>query len=272
MTAMTMQKVNNVVIGLVVDVDDPDKLGRVRLKFPWLDDQVNSFWASIAVPLAGKDRGFFYLPEIDDEVLVAFEFGDVRFPYVIGFLHNGKDTPPISGIDKHVRRIKSVSGHIVDLDDRDGAQKVSVKTQGGHSLEMRDGDSTIEIATNGGQKITMTDTPAQIEIKTKTGTSVTVADTPSQVEVSTVGGVTLTISDTGVSITAAVPVSVSAMSVDVTAMSEVSVTAPVLSLSGSVVNVDSALAVFSGVLECTTLVATSAVVSPSYTPGVGNLL
>ena len=185
MTTM-MSRTYGVVIGLVADVDDPDKLGRIRVTYPWLGsgaDQATSKWVSIAVPLAGNDRGFCYLPEVDDEVLVAFDHGDVDHPFVIGFLHNGADTPPLDGIDKHVRRIKSVSGHIIDLDDRDGAEKVSVKTQGGHSLEMRDGDTTIEVATSGGQEITMTDSPAQIEVKTSTGTSVTISDLPSQVEV-----------------------------------------------------------------------------------------
>jgi uncharacterized protein involved in type VI secretion and phage assembly len=274
MTKM-MSRTYGVVIGLVADVDDPDKLGRIRVTYPWLGsgaDQATSKWISIAVPLAGKDRGFYYLPEVDDEVLVAFDHGDVDHPFVIGFLHNGADTPPLDGIDKHVRRIKSVSGHIIDLDDRDGAEKVSVKTQGGHSLEMRDGDTTIEVATNGGQEITMTDSPAQIEVKTSTGTSVTISDSPSQVEVRTVAGVSLTISDTGVTLNAATaPVSVTAMSADVTAASALNVTAPAVTLNSPALIVDSGIATFSGVVVCSTLISGS-VVSASYSPGVGNLL
>src|SRR6476661_3697115 len=106
-----------VVIGLVKDVDDPLGEGRVRISFPWLSDELSG-WAPIAAPMAGEKRGYYYLPEIDDEALIAFEHGDVDHPFVIGFLHNGVDVPPDDGIDKHVRRIKSVSGHVLDLDDR----------------------------------------------------------------------------------------------------------------------------------------------------------
>lgn len=264
-------RINGVVIGLVTDVDDPDGDGRIRVSFPWLDPDVVSGWAPIAAPLGGNDRGFYYLPEVGDEALVAFELGDFDHPFVLGFLHNGVDKPPTDGIDKHVRRIKSVAGHIVDLDDRSGDEKVHVKTNGGHLLDLRDSDGTIEIATSGGQKITMTDQPAQIELKTTGGTTVTMNDTPSQVSVQTVSGVQLTVSDTGITITAAsVPVTVNTISAEVNAMTAVTVNAPSITLSGAMVTVNSALATFSGVVNCSTLIATS-VVSASYTPGAGNI-
>jgi uncharacterized protein involved in type VI secretion and phage assembly len=265
-------RMTGVVIGLVKDIDDPDGEGRIRVSFPWLGDDAVSGWAPIAAPLGGKDRGYFYLPEIDDEALVAFEMGDFDHPFVLGFLHNGVDKPPTGGIDKHVRRIKSVAGHVVDLDDRSGSEKVHVKTNGGHLLDLRDNDATIEIATSGGQKITMTDQPAQLELKTTAGTTVTMGDTPSQVSVQTVSGVQVTVSDTGVTISAAsAPVTVNTLSAQVNATSDLTVNAPLITLSGAVVNVSSALATFSGVVTCSTLVA-SAVASSTYSPGVGNLL
>jgi uncharacterized protein involved in type VI secretion and phage assembly len=264
-------RITGVVIGIVKDVDDPDGDGRIRVSFPWLGDDVVSGWAPIAAPLGGKDRGYFYLPELEDEALVAFEMGDFDHPFVLGFLHNGVDKPPTGGIDKHVRRIKSVAGHIVDLDDRSGSEKVHVKTNGGHLLDLRDSDTTIEIATSGGQKITMTDQPAQIELKTTAGTTVTMSDAPSQVSVQTVAGVQVAVSDTGVTITAAsVPVTVDTMSAQVNASADLTVNAPTITLSGAAVTVDSALATFSGVVICSTLVA-SAVASASYTPGAGNI-
>jgi phage protein D/phage baseplate assembly protein gpV len=86
-------KLYGVVIGIVTNNDDPEELGRVRVKFPWLDDHVESWWARIASAGAGAGRGMLMLPQVDDEVLVAFEHGDVRFPYVIGALWNGADKP-----------------------------------------------------------------------------------------------------------------------------------------------------------------------------------
>src|SRR2546421_10678153 len=87
-------KIYGLVVALVTNNQDPDKLGRVKVKFPWLDDQVESWWARIAYPMAGKERGFWWVPEIDDEGLVGLEHGDVRFPYIAGALHNGQDKPP----------------------------------------------------------------------------------------------------------------------------------------------------------------------------------
>jgi uncharacterized protein involved in type VI secretion and phage assembly len=271
MTAVSTQ-ITGVVTGLVKDVDDPDGDGRIRVSFPWLGDDVVSGWAPIAAPLGGKDRGYFCLPEVEDEALVAFEMGDFDHPFVLGFVHNGVDKPPSGDIDKHVRRIKSVAGHVVDLDDRSGSEKVHVKTNGGHLLELRDSDNAIEIDTAGGQKITMADQPAQIELKTAAGTAVTMSDAPSRVVVQTASGVQVSVSDTGVTITASsVPVTVNAMSAQVTASADLTVTAPTITLSGAAVTVNSALATFSGVVNCSTLIAAS-VVSTSYTPGAGNML
>lgn len=82
-----------VAVAVVTNNDDPDKLGRVKVKFPWLSDNNESFWARILTPLAGKGRGFYHLPEPDDEVLVAFEFGDINKPMIIGALWTGDNIP-----------------------------------------------------------------------------------------------------------------------------------------------------------------------------------
>ena len=86
-----MERINGVVIGLVTDLSDPEGLGRIRVSFPWLGDNVQSNWARIAAPMAGGERGVFFQPEIGDEALVAFEQGEVRSPYILGFLWNGDD-------------------------------------------------------------------------------------------------------------------------------------------------------------------------------------
>jgi uncharacterized protein involved in type VI secretion and phage assembly len=264
-------RIQGVVIGLVSDVDDPDGLGRVRVRFPWLDPDLVSGWAPIAAPLGGNDRGYYYLPEVDDEALVAFELGDIDHPFILGFLHNGVDKPPTSGIDKHVRRVKSVAGHLIDLDDRDGQEKVHVKTNGGNLLDLRDSDSTIEIATSGGQKITMKDSPAQVEIRTTAGTTITMGDAPSSVSVQTVSGVQVEVSDTGVTISAtSVPITVNALSATINPEISLDVNSTLINLTGAMVNINAAMTEFSGIVQCQTLI-TESVVSASYTPGAGNI-
>ena len=84
-----MRRFPGVVTGIVKSLDDPEKQGRIELHFPWLADGPRSSWAPVASPLAGKERGQFFMPEIDDEVLVAFEHGDFAHPFILGFLWNG---------------------------------------------------------------------------------------------------------------------------------------------------------------------------------------
>lgn len=117
-----------VVVGVVTNNHDSEGLGRVKVKFPWLSEADESHWARIAVLMAGKERGTFFLPEVDDEVLVAFEHGDVRFPFVIGALWNGVDKPPADNGDgkNNLRVIKSRSGHIIRLNDEDGKEKIEI--------------------------------------------------------------------------------------------------------------------------------------------------
>ncbi len=121
-------RITGVVVGKVTNNSDPDGLGRVRVTFPWLSDADESFWARIAAPMAGNDRGVYFLPEVDDEVLVMFERGDVRIPYVIGCLWNGKDQAPASNADgkNNLRVIKSRSGHLIKLNDEEGKETVEI--------------------------------------------------------------------------------------------------------------------------------------------------
>ncbi len=121
-------RIYGVVVGVVTNNQDPDKLGRVKVKFPWLSNEDESYWARIAAPMAGKDRGAFFLPEVDDEVLVVFERGDLRFPYILGGLWNGQDTPPANNEDgkNNVRMIKSRSGHVIRLNDEEGKEKIEI--------------------------------------------------------------------------------------------------------------------------------------------------
>jgi len=126
-------RINGVVVGVVTNNQDPDGMGRVKMKFPWLSDQDESNWARVAAPMAGPERGIYFLPEVNDEVLVAFENGDPAYPYVIGALWNGKDAPPAKNDDgkNNVRVIKSRSGHVIRLNDEDGKEMIEIIDKGG---------------------------------------------------------------------------------------------------------------------------------------------
>lgn len=137
-----------VMVGIVTDNQDPEGLGRVRVRFPWLSQDDASHWARIAVGMAGKDRGMFFLPEVDDEVLVAFEHGRPEYAYVLGALWNGKDKPPTANSDgkNNLRMLRSRSGHEIVLDDTDGAEKVIVRDGGGNNsviIDVAQGSITI---------------------------------------------------------------------------------------------------------------------------------
>lgn len=143
--------IHGVVLGVVTNNKDEDGLGRVKVKFPWLSDTYESWWARIAAPMAGKQRGAYFLPEVDDEVLVAFEHGDVRFPYVLGALWNGQDAPPVTNDDgkNNVRMIKSRSGHVVKLNDEDGKETIEIidKSQK-NSIVIDTSKNTITVTTD----------------------------------------------------------------------------------------------------------------------------
>ncbi len=154
----SIKKTVGVAAGIVTNNQDPDGLGRVKIKFPWLSDDNESDWVRIATFMAGSERGSFFLPEVGDEVLVAFEHGDINHPYVIGALWNGVATPPATNSDgqNNIRKIRSRSGHeIIFNDDDTGKQE------------------KIEIHTNAGHKIVLDDTAGQekIEIIDKTGSN-----------------------------------------------------------------------------------------------------
>ncbi len=144
-------RVFGVVIGIVTNNQDPDGGGRVKVRFPWLSDTEESFWARVAVPMAGGGRGMFFLPEVDDEVLVGFEHGDLRFPYVIGSLWNGKDKPPMDNGDgkNNVRVIQSRSGHVIKLNDEDGKETIEIVDKSGkNSIVIDTAKNTLTITTD----------------------------------------------------------------------------------------------------------------------------
>jgi len=173
-------KFYGVAVGIVTNNKDPDGLARVRVKFPWLSDDQESWWARMATPMAGPSRGVYFLPEVNDEVLVAFEHGDVRFPCVLGALWNGKDKPPVSNDDgqDNIREIKSRSGHIIRMDDTSGNEKIEVidKT-GSNSITIKSSDNSITITCNGQMKLQAVgiEITSQTDVKIQANTTMDVS-------------------------------------------------------------------------------------------------
>lgn len=120
---------DGVFIGVVTNNKDPLNEGRVKVRFPWLDDEIESNWARLATFYAGAGRGSYFVPEVGDEVLLVFELGDMNQPFVVGSLWNGKDVLPEpghpDGKDNH-KVIETRSGHKVTFDDTQGAEKISI--------------------------------------------------------------------------------------------------------------------------------------------------
>jgi uncharacterized protein involved in type VI secretion and phage assembly len=141
-------------------------MGRVKLKFPWLSGNDESAWARMAVPMAGKDRGVYFLPEVDDEVLVVFGHGDFHNPYVIGALWNGVDAPPADNGDGHndIRVIKSRSGHVIRLTDTDGAEKIEIIDKSGDNAIVIDTSANC-VTLRSGQDITLSASNGTIKLE-----------------------------------------------------------------------------------------------------------
>ena len=130
----------NLVIGIVTNNADPEELGRVKVAFPWLCETDESAWARLVSPMAGAGRGLFALPEIDDEVLVGFEHGDIHRPFVLGTLWNGQDQPPLKtsealGRDGKVNQwiLRSRSGHTITFNDTAGGEEITIVDKTGNN-------------------------------------------------------------------------------------------------------------------------------------------
>lgn len=159
-----------VVIAVVTNTTDPDKMGRVKVKYPWITDDAESYWARVVGIGAGAGRGMFFMPEVGDEVLVAFEHGDFSRPYIIGGLWNGADQPPPdaqnagAGDEPKMRMIRSHNGHQISMYDT-AENKVEIITEGGHQIVLDDANRNILIKSGGGLSITLDDGSSKITLE-----------------------------------------------------------------------------------------------------------
>jgi uncharacterized protein involved in type VI secretion and phage assembly len=199
---------------IVSDLVDPESVGRIEVSFPWLGEDGGDVraWATLLTPHADDDHGLMVLPEVDTQVVVGFEAGDLRRPYIVGACWNGREAlPEAAQAANNLRLWQSRAKSRLEFDDTTGAAKVSITMQSGHKVVLDDAAREITITHSNGCELKM-DVAGTITIR---------------------------------------------------ANSRVVVQVPM-------VQVDAATSVFSGLVKCDTLI-TNSVVSPSYTPGAGNV-
>ena len=142
----TLSRIYGVTVAQVIGNLDATGLGRVQLRLPWLPGVEP--WARVAVMASGAGQGTFFIPQVGDEVLVAFNQGDVREPYVVGSLWNGIDRPPAAvptdAVNKRI--VRTPKGHVLEFDDL--AQTITVKSTTGHEVKI--GPEQIELSAVGG--------------------------------------------------------------------------------------------------------------------------
>jgi uncharacterized protein involved in type VI secretion and phage assembly len=201
---------------IVTDIVDPERLGRIQVRFPWLGmdgDRDVRAWATLLSPYAEDGQGLQMLPSVGTQVVVAFEAGDPRRPYIVGTAWNGRESMPERPTETNDKRlIRSRADSLLEFDDGAGGPKVTISLQAGHRVVLDAGAQQVTIEHANGCSMVM-NAAGQVEIQGN-------------------------------------------LSVDITA--------PVLNVRAPVAN-------FDGIINCTTVIASAGVVSPSYTPGAGNV-
>ncbi|MEM5776657.1 MAG: phage baseplate assembly protein V, partial [Anaerolineaceae bacterium] len=157
---------NGVVIAQVTNTDDPEDRGRVKLKYPWLNENVESDWAKVVGIGAGPNCGLYVIPAVNDEVLVAFEHGDIHRPYVLGGLWSQNaailgSASTAAGEEPKVRVMQSIDGHIIALYDN-GEKKIEILTKDGRKITLSDADRKI-ILQNSNVTLTLEDSNLKLE-------------------------------------------------------------------------------------------------------------
>src|SRR5713226_2824815 len=167
---------------LVSDIKDPDGQGRVKVTLPWSPDTGSGqyeAWARLATFMGGNNRGSWFIPDVNDEVLVAFEAGDPRRPYVLGGLWNGSDSPPESmdGSGQNNKKVLcSRNGVKITLDDQNGQEKFIAETPAGQKITLKDGPGSIEIADSNGNFIKLESSGVTVNASAKVTVTASLAE------------------------------------------------------------------------------------------------
>ncbi|MEV5026055.1 phage baseplate assembly protein V [Paenibacillus sp. LPE1-1-1.1] len=228
--SMQSEQLSGVWNAVVTDNKDPDKLGRVKVKFPLREGELQTDWVRVATLMGGNDMGSLFLPEVNDEVLVAFLMGRLDQPIVIGSLWSKKQKPPAPNDKNDVRKIKTKTGHEITFDDTDSAGTITIKTSKGHNITFADKEKTVTVETQDQQQsIKLDETGKKVTIKC--GTTSTI-EMNGQGDVKVTGTKSVTVKGTQVKVEAD-----ASLTLQSNGMLEVKATG-ILSLKGAMVKIN----------------------------------
>lgn len=167
-----MRRFNGFFPAVVIDNVDPNNSGRVKVRIPRVGasgQQGYETWARIATLMAGNDRGTWFIPDVNDEVLVAFIEGTVRQSYVIGGLWSKKTSSPPEKMDTNNNKklLRSRNGVKITLDDQSGQESFIVETPGGQKITLQDGPGSLEITDSNGNSVKLETTGISVNASTK---------------------------------------------------------------------------------------------------------
>jgi len=188
------RRATGVCTGIIEKNEDPDKEGRVKVRFPWLDNRTITEWCRVCQPYAGNGYGMMFVPEIGDEVLISFVHGEMCEPIVLGGLYNAKDKPPgfrLQQTDKKVIRTKA--GHELVLDDSSPSIGVTLRSKAGHLVELDDKHHALTVKSKAGHEAVFDDQSKTLTIKHSGGSASIKFDASGNVTV-TASNITLTAS------------------------------------------------------------------------------
>jgi len=243
-------------VGIVTDNEDPESLGRVKVKFPTLTEDHTSNWARVVSIGAANSRGFDCLPEIEDEVLVAFEHGDIHRPFILGGIWNGKDSPPNSAEDNvqdgkvRLRTFQTRTGHKLQFVEEDGSEKagVYIETANDNKVCINDSQKVIEIQTAGQNSVTLDDSGKSISVVTNAGQNISLSD-PSSICIASKGTISMN-APSGITSSSAGGVMNNATSLTTHASSTINWTAGVsASIKAPTVSINAPLILLNGVVK-----------------------
>lgn len=165
------RRLYGVVSGIVEDNEDPEHEGRVKVRYPWLDDVTVTDWCRVMQGYAGPNYGAIWIPERKTEVLVSFVHGDMNEAIIIGGLYNGEDKPPAykNKEKQDVKMWRTKAGHEIRLDDSSQSKAIEIMTLGGHDVLLDDQNQKISISTPLGNEIVLDDKGGTIEISSIAG-------------------------------------------------------------------------------------------------------
>ena len=238
-------------VGIVTKLEnDPEGQNRIMVRLPVIHPQDEGIWSRVATLDAGKDRGTFMLPELDDEVIVGFLNNDPRHAVILGMVNSSNKPAPLTASDANNEK-GYVSRSKMKMIFNDDKKSVTIETPAGNKIVLTEEDSAVTIEDQNGSKMTLDSAGCTVS-----SSKDIVLDAPmGNVTVNGIGGNSIKIDSSGITLAATGKLTLQGGQIE---------------LSGGAVAVNAGMAQFSGVLQATTVIAPT-IVGSSYTPGAGNL-